>query len=116
MTAPSPSLATIRKDGGDDEEEDMLEEGDYGSQFGPLDQLSSEIRPSTTSVRQFRLPQRTKMPPTNDSSKQAESLGRRFERTISTPPSGEELSLNWILQSFCEYKYVTLMPYRFYKF
>jgi hypothetical protein len=60
MTAPSPSLATIRKDGGDDEEEDMLEEGNYGNQFGPLDQLSSEIRPSTTSVGQFRVSSSTK--------------------------------------------------------
>jgi hypothetical protein len=86
MTAPSPFLATIREDGDDDEQETVEEEKD-GNQVGPLDQLSSEIRPSTTSVRQFRVPKRTKTPPINNTPKQAESFG-------SDPfsPSGEQLS------------------------
>jgi hypothetical protein len=94
MTAPSPNLATIREDGGDDEEQDTTEEEHHGNQFGPLDQLSSEIRPSTTSVRQFRVPKRTKTPPTNDTAKQAECLGNDSKGPF--PPSGEELSFELV--------------------
>jgi hypothetical protein len=94
MTAPSPNLATIREDGGDDEEQETVEEDNYGNQFGPLDQLSSEIRPSTTSVRQFRVPKRTKTPQANDTSKEAECLGTDSKGPF--PPSGEELHVELV--------------------
>lgn len=90
MTAPPPSLATIREDGGDDEERDTFEEENSDNHFGPLDQLSSEIRPSTTSVRQFRVPKRARTSPMKDTSSQTESLVNDSKGPF--PPSAEELN------------------------
>ncbi|KAG7374623.1 Dock homology region 2 domain containing protein [Nitzschia inconspicua] len=90
MTAPSPGLATIREDGGVDEEEDEVD-GDTASKLvGPLDQLSSEIRPSKNPVRQFRVPKRSK----NSSSTSGEKLdeGAGNDSKGPFPPSGEELA------------------------
>ncbi|KAL3925234.1 MAG: hypothetical protein SGILL_000547 [Bacillariaceae sp.] len=88
MTAPSPGLATIREDGGDDEEHDAFEDNITKKQVGPLDQLSSEIRPSAIPRKQFRVPKRS----ISDSTKPATDDGNDSKGPF--PPSGEELTLD----------------------
>jgi len=88
VTAPSPGLATIREDGGDDEEHLDPDKSDSAKQIGPLDHLNSEIRPSTTSVRQFRVPRRT---PKSEVSKREMQVS---DSTPPTPPSGGDRSFD----------------------
>jgi hypothetical protein len=96
MTAPSPGLATIREDVGDDEELDTIEENTSTKQIGPLDQLSSEIlqQPKKTPVRQFRVPKRTAKPSSDDGIKEKEDVGNDSKDPF--PPSGEELSIDLV--------------------
>ena len=94
MTAPSPGLATIQEDGGDDDELDPIEENAESRPVGPLDQLNSEIhtKPKKTPVRQFRVPKRTTK--SSDESKKKEDLGNDSKGPF--PPTGEELSFDLV--------------------
>ncbi|KAL3910931.1 MAG: hypothetical protein SGILL_007491, partial [Bacillariaceae sp.] len=96
MTAPSPGLATIQEDGGDDEGLDPVDETAESKPVGPLDQLSSEIhnKPKKTPVRQFRVPKRTAKSSGDDGSKTTDDLGNDSQGPF--PPTGEELSFELV--------------------
>jgi hypothetical protein len=95
MTAPAPSLAPIHEgeEFGDDDEQNELEEEPEGELHGPLDQLSSEIiRPPKSTVKQFRVPNRSTKKEDSKEKKETNSLD--IPSNASFPPMGEEIKFD----------------------
>jgi hypothetical protein len=94
MTAPSPGLATIREDGGDDDEHNSFEEEPNAEMHGPLDQLSEIARPPKSTVKQFRVPKRftKKENSKEDSSKERDSSVKTSNDSI--PLASEEIQFD----------------------